>query len=229
MIDSSKAVSSSQPVRPRIQTFAMGLLGANAYLLETSGSNVLIDPGGDPPRGMAALPALAAIICTHGHFDHISGVDTLRQLTGAPLLIHAADADALTDPAVNASRLIGQPLRFRPAEQLLQDGDELALDPDHTLRVLATPGHTPGGICLLLLERSKPIALFSGDTLFQGSIGRLDIGGNASAMRASLARLTQLPDALPVYPGHGPATTIGRERQENPYLQPGNDILDDLD
>lgn len=211
--------------RPRIRAFPMGVFEANAYLIETDENNVLIDPGSEPSVVMPELPRLSAIICTHGHFDHIAGADVVRKLTGAPLWIHADDADALTDPLANASQLAGRPLRQQPADRLLADEDEIELDVNHKLLVIATPGHSPGGICLLLLEGKKPLSLFSGDTLFQGSIGRLDLGGDPQAMAASLARLMKLPDSVQVFPGHGPATTIGRERETNPYLQGNFDLL----
>ncbi len=213
------------PKTPRIRAFPMGAFEANAYLIETNINNVLIDPGSEPSVIMPELPVISAIICTHGHFDHIAGADALRRLTGAPLWIHADDANALTDPLVNASQLAGTPLRQQPADRLLADGDEIVLDTDHKLQVVATPGHSPGGICLLLLAGEKPLILFSGDTLFRGSIGRLDLGGDPLAMAASLKRLMKLPDSVQVYPGHGPKTTIGRERETNPYLKGNYNLL----
>lgn len=205
----------------RIFIQPIGLIGANACLIETDGKNVLIDPGGSPDEWRTPLPRIDYLLCTHGHFDHIAGADLFRTRTGAPLLIHAAEASALTDPFVNASSLFGRPQRFRPADRLLQDGDQIQLDDASYLQVIATPGHTTGGICLLLHENGQPTVLFSGDTLFAGSIGRLDLRGDPQAMQASLDRLMLLPDRVRVYPGHGPMTTIGAERAENPFILNG--------
>ena len=205
----------------RITTQPIGMIGANACLIESDDKNVLIDPGGSTEQWEQSLPNIDYIICTHGHFDHIAGADQFREITGAPLMIHAADAPALTDPELNASIYFGRPRRMQPADRLLADGDQIQLDRSHWLEVISTPGHTPGGICLLLKEEGQPTDLFSGDTLFAGSIGRLDIGGNAVSMQASLDRLMLLPDTVRVYPGHGPMTTIGEERATNPYILGG--------
>ncbi len=203
----------------RITSQPIGAMGANAYLLASDDKNILIDPGGSPDEWDDAFPKIDLILCTHGHFDHIAGSDLFRTRTDAPLMIHLNDADALTRPDVNASDLIGRYMTFRPADGILSDGDTVRLDDHHKLQVITTPGHTPGGICLLLLEDGSPTDLFSGDTLFAGSIGRLDIGGDPVAMKSSLERLMMLPDPVRVHPGHGPATTIGQERRQNPYLQ----------
>lgn len=203
----------------RITVKPIGMIGANACLIETDGKNVLIDPGGSPSEWHSILPRVDLILCTHGHFDHVYGADTFRAQTGAPLLIHTADAIALTDPARNVSTMIGRPLAFKPADGSLSDGMIIPLDERYHLQVIETPGHTPGGVCLLLTEDGQPVELFSGDTLFAGSIGRLDIGGDADDMQASLEKLMQLPDHVRVQPGHGPATTIGEERATNPYLR----------
>jgi hydroxyacylglutathione hydrolase len=204
----------------RITVQPLGQLGANAYLIESDGKNVLIDPGGSPVEWPQPLPAIDYLICTHAHFDHIAGADTFRRYSKAPLLIHAAEAASLMDPDLNASSLTGRPMRIKPADRLLQDGETIQLDATHELLVIATPGHSIGGICLLLCARDLPVALFSGDTLFAGSIGRLDLnGGDPAAMKISLERLLLLPDSTRVCPGHGPETTIGDERNRNPYLQ----------
>jgi len=202
----------------RTQIKPLGPIGANACLIESDGLHVLIDPGGMPGEWGSPLPKIDLLVCTHGHFDHIWGVDAFREQTGAPVLIHPDDADALTDPTVNASHLFGRPKRFKPADRLIVDGEKTPLDDRHWLEVIATPGHTQGGICLLLVRDGQPEVLFSGDTLFAGSIGRLDIGGYLDAMKRSLKRLMLLPDHVQVHPGHGPSTTIGAERRSNPYL-----------
>lgn len=204
-------------IRTTIQP--LGPIGANACLIESDGLRVLIDPGGMPGEWGSPLPKIDLLVCTHGHFDHIWGVDAFREQTGAPVLIHPDDAEALTDPSVNASHLFGRPKRFKPADRLIVDGEQITLDDQHWLEVIATPGHTHGGICLLLVRNGKPETLFSGDTLFAGSIGRLDIGGNLTDMKNSLKRLMTLPDHVEVHPGHGPSTTIGAERRSNPFLK----------
>lgn len=205
----------------KITVQPIGLIGANACLIESDGKNVLVDPGGSPDEWLKELPKIDYLICTHGHFDHIAGADLFRKVTGAPVLIHSSDAQALIDPKVNASSLFGRPQWMKPADRLLEDNETIELDADHQLLVIATPGHSPGGISLLLIENGRPTDLFSGDTLFAGSIGRLDIGGDPAAMQVSLDRLMQLADAVRVYPGHGPMTTIGEERAENPYIREG--------
>ena len=207
-----------------IQCIETGAYRENAYLVGVGGGcAVVVDPGADAPRILAALRAadatLAAVLLTHGHLDHISALPELLAAAPAPVRIAAADAawcfternslfpyePVLAPPATLAADLAdGAELRFREA----------------VFRVLATPGHSPGSVCFLLEGTADaPGDLFAGDTLFAGSIGRTDFeGGDDAAMAASLRRLAALPPETRVLPGHGPATTVGRERATNPYL-----------
>ncbi|MBC7104518.1 MAG: MBL fold metallo-hydrolase, partial [Firmicutes bacterium] len=157
---------------------------------------------------------LRYIILTHGHVDHIAALGEVREATGAEVLIHAADAEMLTDPTRNLSLFTGRRLRFSPAERLLADGDVVEVG-TVCLEVIHTPGHTPGGICLKTDD-----VVITGDTLFAGSIGRSDFpGGNhGQLIRSIKERLLCLPGHTRVYPGHGPETTIEEEKRYNPVL-----------
>ena len=203
----------------KLQQFVLGELGVNTYLLwdETTRETVCLDPGG-PPAGLLTELAgknlqLKYILLTHGHFDHIAGVNELKAKTGATVVAHAAEAGLLSNPALNLSTMFGTEVVVN-ADQLLNDGDLLALG-SQFLTVIHTPGHTPGGISLTV-----PGLLFSGDTLFAGSVGRTDLpGGDPAALTGSLRKLLALPGETRVFPGHGPATLLGREKQANPFLQ----------
>lgn len=207
-----------------IQCIVTGAYQENAYLVGVGGgSAVVVDPGADAPRILAALRAagasLAAVLLTHGHLDHLSALPELLAAAPAPVRIAAADAAwCFTE---RNSLFPYEPVLATPRTLAadLADGAELRFG-DAVFRVLATPGHSPGSVCFLLDGApGKPAALFAGDTLFAGSIGRTDFeGGDDAAMAASLRRLAALPPETRVLPGHGPATTIGRERAANPYL-----------
>ncbi|MDI6869982.1 MAG: MBL fold metallo-hydrolase [Bacillota bacterium] len=187
-----------------IQTLLVGVLGTNCYLVSDPESRemLVIDPGAEAERILAAIRAggvkVAAIVNTHGHWDHIGANGEVKEATGAPLLIHEADA-GITSP---------------PADRLLHGEEELPLG-RFKLRVIHTPGHSPGSICLYL-----PGVLFSGDTLFAESVGRTDLpGGSLSQLVSSIReKLFVLPDETVVHPGHGPSTTVGEERSLNPYV-----------
>ena len=195
---------------------------ANGYLLwdDASGEAMVIDP--DLTGGLLAntLKArelkLTGILLTHGHFDHIASVGKLRELyPEAKIYIHALDADKLTDAEKNLSTWQGRVITAPAADVLLKDGDGILLG-EETLRVLHTPGHTAGSVCY-----SVPGRLFSGDTLFSMSVGRWDFpDGDGAALIAGIhEKLMVLPDQTQVFPGHGPATSIGNERLGNPYLE----------
>jgi glyoxylase-like metal-dependent hydrolase (beta-lactamase superfamily II) len=201
--------------------FQLGNLGANCFLLycEKSLEAAVIDPGGDPFEVLTVIAreklTVKYIINTHGHADHIAGNQKLKQATGGAILIHAADAEMLTNARHNLSMYIGNSIQFEPADLLLKDGDVISFG-SVELKVIHTPGHTPGGICLLANG-----VLFSGDTLFYESIGRTDFpGGSSSALIQSIKeKLLGMPDTTKVLPGHGPDTSIGWERKMNPFIQ----------
>ena len=183
-----------------ILTIPVGQLATQCYLVSLPDRDdcIVIDPGAEPERIRAALQKkrLAAILLTHGHFDHIGAVSALMD-ADTPLYIHALDAPMLADPKLNLCRMIGQTITAPPANHLLQEGD-LVQAAGITLTVLHTPGHTPGSVCY----RAGDV-LFTGDTLFHLGCGRTDFpGGSEADMRRSLARLTPLARECTIYPGH---------------------------
>jgi len=185
----------------RVETICLGELATNCYLIDAGGQNLLIDPAQscDALTSFIAGRRIDFVVNTHGHFDHIGG-DWDLQKDGAQLLIHKADL-----PLVD--RLYPE---HPPFDRYLEDGDILPCG----LRIMHTPGHSPGSICLI----GEGI-IFVGDLLFTGSIGRTDFpGGSMEEMNKSLSRLVSLPGEYLVYSGHGPATSLGREKRANPYL-----------
>lgn len=195
-----------------IKTMQVGPLGTNCYLLEDEHTRAaaVIDPGGDGARIEAQLLAdgaeLKRILLTHAHFDHTGGVAELHAAhPDVPVFLHPADAARLGSQVFPP---IGAPT------VPYGDGDVVKLG-DLDIQVLHTPGHTPGGVCLLVGD-----ALFTGDTLFQGSMGRIDFeGGSYEDIMASLARLAHLPGDFRVLPGHMDASTLERERKTNYYIR----------
>jgi hydroxyacylglutathione hydrolase len=212
----------------QVERLVLGDLETNCWLVndEVGGPLVVIDPAGDgddPERLLAAIGAreVGAVVLTHAHFDHLGSAAAVLEATGAPLLAHAADAGRLTSaaPEGTGGALFGYVQVAPPADRLLHDGDRIEAG-NLTLDVMLTPGHTRGSISLLARDGGGGVShLFSGDTLFAGSVGRTDFpGGDAREMRASIARLAALPDATIVHPGHGPDTTIARERRVNVFF-----------
>lgn len=204
-----------------VETLQLGPIATNCYIVrdEATGRAAVIDPGGDAPRVTAALArhnlTVEAIIATHAHFDHIGAVRDLVLATGAPFLAGEAELPVLKTAAEQALMFFGISVRPPPApDRLLRDGDELTLG-GARFRVAHTPGHSPGHICLL----GDGVA-FVGDVVFPGSIGRTDLpGGDYDTLMRAIARhILTLPDETVLYSGHGPETTVGRERRTNPFL-----------
>lgn len=193
---------------------------ANCWLCwdEESRLAVLIDPPSSTAKVEAVVEQNGLTICrillTHGHFDHIFGADIFRDKYGVPAAIHQADAEMLTDPVKNASALFFREDHiYRPAEILLRDGEEIPVG-ESLIRVVHTPGHTPGSVCFAMDKD-----YLTGDTLFRGSIGRTDLpGGSWQTMRHTLDRLSELPDNVRIYPGHGDVSDMAYEKTYNPYL-----------
>ncbi|MDA8211976.1 MAG: MBL fold metallo-hydrolase [Clostridia bacterium] len=198
----------------------VGQMGANCYIIgcEQTKEGAVIDPGEEGRRIVAKAKELGlnikSIILTHGHIDHIMAVDAVKEATGAQILIHREDAPMLVDGKKNLSYFMGSLKNYSAADVLLKDGDTIKVG-NLELKVLHTPGHTPGGICLVVEGK-----IISGDTLFEGSVGRSDFpGGSHDTLIASIKnKLMAYPDETKVYPGHGPSTTIGFERVNNPFL-----------
>jgi len=204
------------------QALLVGLLEVNCYILgdEETKEAVVIDPGGDEDEILEALAfhslKLKLIIDTHGHFDHVDANQPLKDATGAQIAIHALDAHMLSQPSAEAMFFTGNRLRLSAADILLKENDVLTFWP-YRLKVLHTPGHTPGHITLLM--ENQPL-LYVGDLLFQGSIGRTDFpGGSFDALISSVkTKIFPLGDHYTVFPGHGPVTTVGQERKYNPFF-----------
>jgi glyoxylase-like metal-dependent hydrolase (beta-lactamase superfamily II) len=197
-----------------IKTLAVGPLETNCYIVsdEDTGEALIIDPGDEPDRIMDFAEGLKVryIVLTHAHFDHAGAVPELKEATGAEIALHPGEREAYFFVSEQAA-LWGFDAGAMPEpDVILGEGDELRVG-NTRLRVLHTPGHSAGGICLL-----GGGALFSGDTLFMGSVGRTDFtGGSMEQLKDSFRRLMRLPPETMVLPGHGPATTIGRERTGN--------------
>ncbi len=201
----------------KIETFPLGLFGANCYLLSDGQKNaVLIDPADSTPMLRYLQKndlTLRYILLTHGHFDHIWGVADLTKQTDAKVVCHAADQELLENPNLAAGAfgdLSCPPCR---ADITVQGGESLGVG-EMVFAFLHTPGHSKGSMCI----RCKNV-LFSGDTLFAGSVGRTDLyGGSMDTLMTSLKKLIALPDDTVVYPGHGEKSILGNEKRRNIYL-----------
>ena len=190
-------------------TMCVGSYRTNCYMLWEDKECVLIDPGFEPEEILEQVrckgKTVAAILLTHGHFDHVGGVRHIAGETGCPVYIHQAD---VTLPSRHSNGEIFHTHTYADGDRVSFGGMEFT--------VMNTPGHTPGSVCLLSGD-----VMLAGDTLFAGTCGRTDIPpyGNPPQMRDSLARLKKLPGDYRVFPGHGHSTTLEEERQTNPFMQ----------
>ena len=196
----------------RITRLIVGLISTNCYVVRAGDDVMVVDPGGDPERITGELDGAVPryIVNTHGHPDHVGANNALAKATGAPVLMHEDDVKLLDGTGVFGGIFTKPP---KP-DRFLEDGDELELG-DLTFKVLHTPGHTSGGVCLY-----TPGVVFVGDTLFAGSVGRTDLGGGdyKTLIESIKTKLLTLPPETKVLPGHGPESTIALERATNPFL-----------
>lgn len=207
----------------RVLVETVGVFAENTYFLVDPSSReaIVIDPGDDAPRLLAVIRSqrlkVLWILNTHGHLDHVGAVAAVKDATGAPFHIHVADVPFVRNVAAQAA-MFGLPPPLVPSiDGHLEEGQEFTFGSGpFTIRIIETPGHSPGSVTLC----GEGI-LFSGDVLFAGSVGRTDLpGGDMETLMESIHRkLLRFEDSTVVYPGHGPATTIGEERRSNPFLR----------
>jgi hydroxyacylglutathione hydrolase len=212
-------------------TIPVGMLQCNCSIIgdPATGEALVIDPGDEVSRILDLLGrhrlTVKAIVSTHAHIDHVGGLYKLRQYTGAPVMMHRDDVPLYQGMDVQAAFLGVPTPKTGEIDQLLTDGDVLQWG-SLAAQVMHTPGHSPGSISLYVPQEADkikfpaPPQLYAGDTLFAGNIGRTDLwGGSMEKILDSLrSKLLQLPDETVVHPGHGPRTSIGEERQSNPFL-----------
>ncbi|WP_080874596.1 MBL fold metallo-hydrolase [Oceanobacillus timonensis] len=200
----------------------VGLVQANCYIVykKEEKEALVIDPGGEPEKIIEAIKSnhlhVKAILLTHAHFDHIGGLDRVREFTNAPVYLHKAEWNWLGEPALNGSiKLTGQTIAAQEADTELTEGT-LHIG-SFSIETLHTPGHSPGSISFVFSEDNFAV---SGDVLFQQGIGRTDlIEGDIDILEKSIReKLYHLPADLTVLPGHGPATTIDYEKKNNPFF-----------
>lgn len=209
----------------QVDRLILGMYETNCYVLRQSNAGkacLIIDPG------LEATPLIAflqenqldpvAVVLTHGHIDHIGGMEMLRaSFPRIQVYIHVLDAEMLTNARNNLSLMHGTPFSTDPADVLVGEGSTIE-QAGMKLEVLHTPGHTPGGICLYARDDG---IVFTDDALFADSVGRTDFpGGNTTELLQSIkARILTLPDQTTVYPGHGPPTTVAQEKAHNPFVR----------
>ncbi len=205
------------------QTLVVGPLQCNCVLLgcERTKEAVVIDPGDEGPRILTEIQkagfSIKYILHTHAHFDHIGATKHLKESLTAPPCLHKADLE-LYQKLPSQGRYFGMQFDAAPAiEKFIEDNEILSFG-DHRLEVFHTPGHSPGSVCFRLMDGEGSV--YSGDTLFQLSIGRSDFwgGDHDTLIRSIKSRLLTLDDEISVHPGHGPSTTIGLEKRRNPFL-----------
>lgn len=207
----------------QVESITVGLLHANCYVLgcETTQAGIIIDPGDDPRAILRAVQKLdlqiEKILLTHAHFDHVLALDTVREVTGAPAYLHRDELPNLRETPERVELWLDWEMDpIEDPDFYLEPGDVIEFG-EERLEVRFTPGHAPGHVAFVHHAGRQ---VFAGDTLFNGSIGRFDLPGadGPTLLHSIREQLLSLPDDYTVYPGHGPATTIGSEREHNPFV-----------
>ncbi len=209
-----------------LQTIVVGPFAVNCYLFwdETTLDGVIIDPGAEAEMIISAVDQIGfkpgAVLLTHGHGDHLAGVADVKKHFDIPLYVGRGEEELLANPSANVSAFFDEPIISPPADELVED-EQVILLGSVQLRVLATPGHSPAGVCYL---HERDGVLFCGDTLFAGSIGRTDFPGcSLETLLDSIQRkIMPLPENVICFPGHGLQTTVGAEKNGNPFLRGSN-------
>lgn len=207
----------------KIKPFVLGAWQTNCFVIHVAGSKKcwIVDAGFSPEKMIRYIDESELtperILLTHGHVDHIAGIEPVREKwPDLPIAIHESEREFLIDPMLNLSAMLPQPITAPAAESFLNDGQKLTLD-GYDFEIRHTPGHSPGGVSLYCAVVGEAIV---GDTLFAGGMGRYDFptSDGRRLVTSIHQQLFTLPDETIIHPGHGPSTTIGREKQTNPYL-----------
>ena len=204
----------------KIETMTVGMAQSNCYIVHNETEAIIVDPGGEQARIEQTVERLdikpIAILLTHTHYDHIGALEGIRDTYNVPVYVAAEENNWLMDPMKNLSGYVGESITTRPAEENLLIGDEMTIG-DFTFKVLPTPGHSPGGVSFVFMDGDFVI---TGDALFGGSIGRTDFpGSNHEQLLTSIReQLFTLPEHYTIYPGHMGRSTIGHEKNYNPFF-----------
>lgn len=221
------SAATGRGARPVVEAIVLGPFETNCYIVRAADARPesacwIVDAGYEPGELIGRVRELGlrpeAIVLTHAHSDHIAGIRDVRAAwPGVPIMVHEAEREWLLDPVLNLSAMIGMSVTAPAADRLLREGDVLELE-GMRWAVLHTPGHSPGGITLY--NAAAGVALV-GDALFAGSVGRTDFPGSDTRTLAQSIRskLYTLPDETEAHPGHGPSTTIGREKRSNMFVR----------